>query len=395
MPHRPLFSAAAVLWPIAGIWWFLRLRGGQATLLPASAMHGLLMSLGVMPLFIAGFALTTLPRWLGLPATPAQGRALWLPAAGICLAWCLLLLADGLGLRLAAALAAWLVGLLLAGLALRLLMLCGSPAARFSPHAWGLSAGLAWIALSQMLAALAIGLDHLLLLQIAARLGLCFGVAGVFALALQRLTPFLHLQGRRAPLLFAALLAGLALRGGLEIAALSDWRPSAGLAGLGALGFAALALLLWRDARRPELAAARRTPLVAQLYIGYLWLGLSFALEAWAQALAALGLGAELGPGLAPLHALSLGFMGSTLLAMVSRVSAVQQGRSVAVDAWLWVLQALLQALTLLRLLGAIWPAAAGSLLTYAAAGFALVGFGWAGRYLPWLLRRPGRRMPP
>ncbi|MCV2368451.1 NnrS family protein [Roseateles oligotrophus] len=393
MPHRPLFGAAAMLWPVAGLWWYLRLRGGQTTLLPAAALHGLLMGLGVIPLFIAGFAFTTLPRWLGLPAQSARG--LWAPAAGIWLAWCALLLADGLGLRLVAALAALLIGLLLAGLALRLLLLCRLPAARFSPHALGLIAGLAWIGLSQMLAALAIGLDRLLLLQVAARLGLCLGVAGVFALALQRLTPFLHQQGRRAPALFAALLTGLAARSGLELAGLSGRRPSAGLAAIAAIGFAALALLLWRDARRPELAAARRTPLVAQLYIGYLWLGLSFALEAWAQAAAALGLGSELGLGLAPLHALSLGFMGGTLLAMVSRVTAVQQGRSVAVDAWLWVLQALLQALTLARLFGAIWPAAAGFLLPYAAAGFALLGLGWAGRYLPWLLRRPAARMPP
>jgi len=77
--------------------------------------------------------------------------------------------------------------------------------------------------------------------------------------------------------------------------------------------------------------------------------------------------------------------MGSTLLAMVSRVSAVQQGRSVAVDRPLWAMQALLQATTLIRL-AADLHTHRGLLLALAGAGFALLALSWNCRYLPWLL---------
>ncbi|MEJ6007200.1 NnrS family protein [Paucibacter sp. AS339] len=394
-PHRPLFAAAAALWLFSALWWVAQLLPlhlqHSPGLLSASTLHGWLMSLGFMPLFIAGFALTSLPRWLD--QGPVDGRRLRLPAAMVVLAWLSLLLADAHSWRGLASLAAALPGLLLLGLALGLLRRCARPGARHSLHAWGIAAGLTWIGLCQLLAALALLINQPLGLQVAHRLGLWLGVGAIFLLAMQRLTPFVHEQGKRAPGLLTGLLLSLLLRCGLDLAALFAWPLPAPVRLLAAGALALLAALVFRDALRPELAAARRTPLVAQLYMGYLWLGLSLLLEALAQLAAWAGRPGLL--GMAALHALSLGFMGTTLLAMVSRVSAVQHGRSVAVDAGLWLMQALLQLLTLGRLAAALAVSAGLQALTpvvqAAALGFALLALAWALRYGPWLLLGRGR----
>jgi uncharacterized protein involved in response to NO len=390
-PHRPLFAAAAALWLASALWWSAQLlMPPPAGLLPASTLHGLLMSLGFMPLFIAGFVCTSLPRWLD--QQPINGRPLCLPAAASVFAWLGLLLADAQGWRHLAGLAAALPGLFLLGLALGLLRRCGRTGARYSGHAWGIAAALSWVGLCQLSAALALQIDPPGLVQgvqLAQRLGLWLGVGTVFMLALQRLTPFLHEQGRRTPGLLIGMLLSLVLRCVLDLAALWAWPlpPLMRLMSAGVLTL--LAVLVFRDAHRPELAAARRMPLVAQLYVGYLWLGLSLLLEAVAQ------LGAWAGrPGLlgmAALHALSLGFMGTTLLAMVSRVSAVQHGRSVAVDTGLWLMQGLLQLAVLGRLAAALSVSAGLAGLApfaqAAALGFALLALAWSLRYGPWLLR--------
>ncbi|WP_271008894.1 NnrS family protein [Paucibacter sp. B51] len=395
-PHRPLFAAAAALWLASALWWAARLLAWLSPaggLLPAPVLHGLLMSLGFMPLFIAGFACTSLPRWLD--QAPVNGKRLRLPAFAALLGWLGLLLAEHRGWRGAAGAFAALPGLLLLGLALGLLRRCGRPGARRSVHAWGIAAGLAWLGLCQLLAALALalGFEQPALLQTAQRLGLWLGLGSVFILAVQRLTPFVHEQGRRAPGLLGGLLLSLLLRAGLDLAELHAWPVPAPLQLqlLAAALLAGLALCVWRDAQRPELAAARRTPLVAQLHAGYLWLGLSLALEASAQLAAALGRADLQRPlAMAALHALSLGFMGTTLLAMASRVTAVQQGRSVAVDRGLWLMQGLLQLLSLARLAAALAPAwpQAGLLLGAAALAFAVLALAWALRYGPWLLEK-------
>ncbi|MDC8786418.1 NnrS family protein [Roseateles koreensis] len=406
-PHRPFFSAAALVWLLVAGWWAWRWVGAEpaeAGLIPSGLLHGWVMSLGFMPLFIAGFALTTVPRWLDWRAPPpAELPGLALAAAA---GWALLLIGNALAQRgevIAVAVAvvgAALPALVLGVLAVRLWRWCRAAGVRPSGHAQGLALGLAVLALSQAGAALALALHQPLGVRLAVHAGLSFGVAGVFALALQRLTPFLHEQGRRQPRFLVLLLAGLALRGGLELAGLRAWTPPPMLGGVFAAMLLGLANILWRDAWRPELAGARRMPLVAQLHLGYVWLAVSLALEAGALLAAALGRPGLL--GLAPVHALSLGFMGSTWLAMVSRVTAVQQGRSVAADAGLWALQVLLQAVALMRLAAEMVIAATlapmpfdfsirlrPTLLTGAAAGFALLALLWCLRYLPWLLRPP------
>ncbi|MDT8998030.1 NnrS family protein [Paucibacter sp. APW11] len=333
-PHRPFFLSAAFSWTLLGGLWAWRLLQGQPW--PA---HGLCFTLGFMPLFIAGFALAALPRWLARP--PLRPRDYLVPWGLLTLALALMLLDSGAGLI--AMLLGW------SWLWLRLAAcLTGSERAQ-RRHALGVLAGMALLGAAM---ALALAGEPTL----ATRLALWGGLGTVFACALQRLTPFLHVGGRRDALWLGALLLALLLRA----AALQG--PAVVLVEL------LVAAMLLRSAFDPAGRAARRTPFVAQLLHGLLWLIASLLLAAAGWELAAL-------------HAYSLGFLCSTVLSMVSRVAAVHAGRTVVVDPALRAMHWLLQLVCLVRVLSACWPAAPAAWLPLAACGFAALGLGWLLRY--------------
>lgn len=130
------------------------------------------------------------------------------------------------------------------------------------------------------------------------------------------------------------------------------------------------------------------------LHTALLWLAAAGLLQAGSHGAAGFSQ-----PGgsqsLAALHATTLGFMLTMLLAMVSRVTTTQQGRAVAVDRPLRGLFGLLQATTLLRLGAALWPPASAWLLPASAACLALIALAWAvhpGRLLA-QETRPGRSL--
>ena len=70
--------------------------------------------------------------------------------------------------------------------------------------------------------------------------------------------------------------------------------------------------------------------LLAMLHIGFVWLGLAFVLGGASQL---LGLASGVPVlGLGALHALSMGCLGSLMLAMVTRVSCGHSGRALVAD---------------------------------------------------------------
>ena len=153
----------------------------------------------------------------------------------------------------------------------------------------------------------------------------------------------------------------------------------------------AAALLLWL-AVRWGLVQSLRIRLLAMLHGGFVWLGLALALAAVSHGLQARG---GEGLGLAPLHALSMGYLGATLIAMITRVAAGHSGRALAADNLAWGLYWTLQAAAVLRVVAALWPALASALTLAAATGWAVAAVGWAWRYGGWLGRpridgRPG-----
>jgi uncharacterized protein involved in response to NO len=128
------------------------------------------------------------------------------------------------------------------------------------------------------------------------------------------------------------------------------------------------------------LVQSLKVRLLAMLHLGFVWLGLSFVLAGASQLLGlqagvpALGLGA--------LHALTMGCLGSLLLAMVTRVACGHSGRPLVADNLMWCLFWALQVAVLLRIAGALPQPPAGLLLAAAMV--------WAGVVVVWGLRLMG-----
>jgi uncharacterized protein involved in response to NO len=191
-------------------------------------------------------------------------------------------------------------------------------------------------------------------------LGLLLGLAGFEAAAVW----------------FDALFGGsavwLALRGGTELVA---------------AGVVIWLVFAW------GLVQSLKVRLLAMLHLGFLWLGLGLALTGVSHIGTAFT-GSALLP-LAGLHAITMGCLGSLMVAMVTRVSCGHSGRPLVADNPVWVLFWLLQAATFLRVAAAA-PLAPAALFTAAAALlWAAVMAAWGLRYGGWYGRaradgRPG-----
>jgi uncharacterized protein involved in response to NO len=92
------------------------------------------------------------------------------------------------------------------------------------------------------------------------------------------------------------------------------WSPWAGMAALALAGVQAIRLAGWHDAR------VWRVPILAVLYVGYLWLVAGLVLDALA--------GFGLLPPFPALHALTAGALGVFTLGMMARVTLGHTGRA-------------------------------------------------------------------
>jgi len=180
------------------------------------------------------------------------------------------------------------------------------------------------------------------------------------------------------------LLAAAAMEAVAVWVELSGWTSGdAGRAWMllrGLLELAAGGVVLWL-AVAWGLVQSLKIRLLAMLHIGFVWLGLAFVLGGASQW---LGLASGV-PALAmgALHALSMGCLGSLMLAMVTRVSCGHSGRALVADNLVWGLFWGLQLATLLRIAGALPGARAGWVLA-AALLWAAVMVVWGARYGSW-----------
>ncbi|TSE27995.1 NnrS protein [Tepidimonas thermarum] len=125
------------------------------------------------------------------------------------------------------------------------------------------------------------------------------------------------------------------------------------------------------------LVQALRIRLLAMLHLGVLWLGLAYCLLGAAQLLG-LKQGVPL-LGLGAWHALTMGFLGSILYAMVTRVSCGHGGRKLLADEATWWGFWVLQGSVVLRVGSAMWPDEAVGLL--------LAVSTWCAALIPWGMR--------
>lgn len=347
--------------------------------LPPSWWHGLLMIYGVFPFFVFGFILTAGPRWQGAPDTP---RGVFVPAFS-CLAagWVLVYLGVFLpalvAVGLALVLAGWLIALRwLWQVALR----PGSDRLHIRLVVVSLSLGATGLA---ALAAFAAGAAPGM-----ATLGIALGLWGflvtIFTTVTHRMLPFFsssslpNYAAYRDDRALIVLWVAALVHGALAWLDLAQWTW------LVDLPAAAVALhLTWRWNLRRSLAVG----LLAVLHIAFAWFGAAWLLYGVHSLLLLAGGG---GLGLAPLHALTIGYFAAMVIGMASRVTLGHSGRPVAADGAMWGAFWTLQAVVLLRIAGEWWPGG----FSLAAALLWLFAFTvWYWRYAPnfWRPRTDGR----
>jgi uncharacterized protein involved in response to NO len=388
-PQRLCFTAAASLWCLSALAWALQISGVVVPAAPAQAWaqvaHAQAFGLGPMPLFIAGFLFTAGPRWLG--STPPSVHALVAPVALVVAGWLWAIAGTMLAPRHIAA-GLWVASLGWAALLRPLWHLRAGAAGGRTLH-FDLAA-LGCVALSACLLATAIATSagHPDTARAAALAGLWWGVVTVFVVATHRMLPFVggglsaRLE-RRWPLANLWLMWSAALVGG---AATWPWAepgsvPGA-LRGLHALGVALLSASWWLHGMRQP---AHRAPLVAMFLRAWAWWTVAWCCVA-ARQWPGFDAGTQAALGTAGLHALTLGHLGGTMLAMVTRISATLAGQSLAIDRGARVLESVLQAAVLARVLATLWPPASRHGLWLAAALWAALAAAWTWRHAPGLL---------
>lgn len=386
-PHRGMFAAGMAQGLLAmGLWAFdLAGRYGGASPwltfappLPPSWWHSLMLIYGVFAFFVFGFILTAGPRWQKQPDT---GPAVFRPAV--------LLMAGG-----------WLVAdiglavpmLLPAGLLLALAGWCVATSFLWRLVVRGSGDRMHIGLIATVQTAGAIGLTAFSLLTaggptwlgpLAIALGLWAYLLPVFLIVIHRMLPFFSqsvipgfLAGRPTWAL-QLMLVGSVGHGLLGLLELSAWTW---LIDLPAAIAAFTLTLLWR------LRESFAVRILAVLHVAFAWAGIGFSLLT----LDSLLLLASLpGLGLAPVHALTLGFLSSALIGMASRVTLGHSGRPIAGDNVMWGCFWAMQTTAILRVAGEFW-----SMANPLAALLWLTTFTiWAWRYAPayWRPREDGQ----
>lgn len=399
-PHRVAFFAGMTALVLSALWWWLvqldRLGWGVGLpwAVPSTLVHAALMVFGFFPLFFVGFMFTAGPKWLGVLPPPAS--ALLAPLVLQCVGWLVWVLAGSLH----GPAVVWA----LAGVSLGWSWNC----AQFG-HLWrvsrapdrlhaGLVMGACWVGAACLAGLLWATARHdwaWALRLVSTGLWLC--VVPVFLVVVHRMLPFftssaLPMVRVWRPfwvlwflLAIAALeTAAVWLPWALNALSLSGSRAARGwMLAQGLVELAGGSVVLWL-ACVWGLVQSLKVRLLAMLHAGFLWFGLALVLSAasqllgLAQGVPVLGLGA--------LHALTLGFLGSMLVAMVTRVSCGHSGRPLVADAWVWGVFWVLQVTTVLRVLSAL--AGAPVWLTPLVATLWLaVAAAWAARLLGWYVR--------
>lgn len=391
-PHRVGFFAGAVMLALTAVWWAASLalrHAGVAVpwaVVPPVA-HGLAMALGFMPLFMVGFLYTAGPRWLGQP--PVEGEAL-VPAVAGYMAGALV---AGVGFHVHALLAA--AGLALAGTAWAVLLARYLRLLRTSPvpdrlHATGVAAACGLGLLAMAVAVIALAAGAVPWARAAVHLALWGFLAPTFAIVSHRMIPFFtaaalpSMDAWRPNALLGAMLLALGVAAAAEVAQVLGGPLPAWLHGaVGVMLLPAAALLGWL-AVRWGLVQSLSIRLLAMLHGGFVWLAVALGLAAVSHLRVAFH-GEAAGLGLAPLHALTMGYLGATLVAMITRVVAGHSGRPLAADNMAWALYWTLQAAALARVGVALAPALPPSLTLLAAHLWVAACAGWALRYGAWL----------
>lgn len=374
-----MFLLGAVQLVLVMVLWFGELiaHGFGSTLplvVPSTWVHASLMLYGIYIFFIYGFLLTVFPRWMnGSEVAPGRYLSVATTAAfGLVMIYSgffthRLVLAAGLALHLLAWLGAIAV---LADVYRR------APRRRVHERLLLMALALGATGVGTLIYAVATGNGFAFAL--ARDIGLWGFLVPVLLTVCHRMIPFFTqsaLATTNLPRIDWSLgwfVVGSLLHGFFEITS----QPGARL-----VIDAALAALALRHTVVWGLTRSLRVRLLAMLHIAFLWFGVAMLLYAFGTALQLLGNDVL---GRAPLHAVGIGFVTSTLIAMATRVTLGHSGRALAVKAPTWYLFLGISAVALLRIAAELASAVAYQRLNiFAAAAWLVCLVPWAFRYAP------------
>jgi uncharacterized protein involved in response to NO len=345
-PHRMFFFLGSIQSILTIVWWLADLAGRYGglyapiswTIAPTDA-HAFLMIYGLFPFFIFGFLMTTFPRWMNgeeverrayVPAFLLLATGSLLFYVGLILSFVVLKLAFVLFL------AGWGMGLYAL---LRVYLRAKHPDKRHAAIT-SVVLGFGWLLLAGFVS------NEVHLVAIAKVGGIWLILLPVFFAVSHRMIPFFsanaipHYQIVRPDWVLALIPSFALIHGILELTGLQAWTW------LVDLPMAASALYLSRAWRLRESLAI---PILGMLHIGFAWLGIALLLYS-IQSLALLLTG-QLILAKAPLHALTIGYFTSILIAMATRVTLGHSGRALKADRLTWGIFLAFQAVVALRII--------------------------------------------
>ncbi len=375
-PHRLMFFIGASNVLLAMAWWatWLASTRWHWFVMPqptpyAGWLHAFVMQYQVLPSFFFGFLLTTFPRWTGQPDIP---RWRFLPVSigmfGGQLATLVGAVSNDVGILVGALMtvAGWSAGL----------VALAQPLLRESGRTWHARS---------CFAALLLGWIGLL-----AWIGFLLGASPLWAFASIKIGSF----GLLLPVFVTVAHRMFPFFAGNVVPGYKAWRPLWLLAVFWALVLLHLALELVHGYRwlwAPDLGLlamtmtmlwrwwprGSRNGLLVTLFVGLAWLPIAFALYS-AQSVAYLETG-MFWLGRAPAHALFIGFFGSVLVAMVTRVTQGHSGLPLRMPAVAWFAFVVIQLVAIVRIVAELAPDPMACM--------ALAAVGWLVAFTPWVLR--------
>lgn len=396
-PHRSLFLAGALQGVLTLLWWVFDLTGryaiaGSATVwsIAPTWAHAFLMIYGFFPFFIFGFLFTTYPNWMnGEKVKPSEYMTTCLlMAAGIGLFYAGLLFDKTIIMAgVAIMLTGWSVAVVV------LFHILFKARGQDKRHAVVTSAALlmGWLGMAA----------YLLWLMIENSAALDFSrTAGIWFFLLPIVLTVSH---RMIPFFSSRVLENYVLIRPYWIL----WMMLACTAGHGCLQWLEMPVYLWMVDFPLALCAlylsyqwgflrSFSVSLLAVLHVSFAWLGVSMVLYGVQSLIFMLSDSTVMLFGLAPLHALAIGYFASMVLGMASRVTIGHSGRPLELDRFTWLLFLGFQAVAVLRILADSSLAMAQMApMLYVFAGIVwLVCFTlWAVRYVPiyWRQRVDGK----
>ncbi|MDE2084739.1 MAG: NnrS family protein [Xanthomonadaceae bacterium] len=376
-PHRMMFFGGATALLLTMLWWACFLGTGYyghafpAAPVPGGWAHAVFTQYGMLAMFIFGFLLTVFPRWMGQPALPKRA---YVPVFAGMFGGYLLAHIGLLDLK----------PLLVAGLTLMLggwIMALRALGSVLHRNGWRDRHALSCFS---ALCAGGIGLACFLGFALGApwqcaiasiKIGTFGLLLPIFFTVCHRMIPFFSANvvgpgyrpfkpGWSLPVLWTLTLSHLGLESvhRYDLLFLADAPLAA---------FFAYHWIGWQPWK------CLRPGLLAALYIAFTWLPTAFVLFT-VQSLILRWTG-EFTLGRAPVHALTVGFFASMLVAMVTRVTHGHSGRPLQMGAIAWLTFGLLQGVVLIRI--------GAELTTNTALWLVVAAFGWLVAFTPWVLR--------